>query len=86
MKKLSGNGMKLCDTNCLGCHYAKLSYDGESPICLYILFTGKRRPCPMGEGCTVRKEQLSIGAVWEGAYPEYDHAKIAEKCKRNKKG
>lgn len=76
--------IRLCDKTCYGCHYAELSDDGETPICLYILFTGKRRPCPAGEGCTVRASQLRLGAVWEGAYPEYEREITARRL--GKKG
>ena len=29
-------------------------YRKSNPACVYILDEGRRRPCPAGEGCTVR--------------------------------
>lgn len=40
--------------SCKGCDYAVL-LSGEW-CCDYLSVTGHRRPCPPGEGCTVRKE------------------------------
>ncbi len=44
---------------CEGCRYAVPVYmgDGEELMraCVYILRTGRKRPCPPGEGCTVRE-------------------------------
>ena len=39
---------------CKGCAYA-VSLTGEW-YCDYLLLTGRRRPCPPGKSCTVRKE------------------------------
>ena len=38
---------------CRGCKY--LSSAGCSGCCDYLLITGKRRPCPIGNDCTVRE-------------------------------
>ena len=41
------------DRHCLNCHY----YQGNSEsdmCCCYMLITDMRRPCPPGQGCTVR--------------------------------
>ena len=49
---------KLVDDYCLGCvHRTIMTGVGESktPACGYILNTEQRRPCPPGEGCTVRE-------------------------------
>lgn len=48
-------GSKELDTHdgCEGCAFAVL-LSGEW-YCDYLLMTGHRRPCPPGEGCTVRK-------------------------------
>lgn len=44
---------------CAGCRFASPVYmgDGEELMCacVYILRTGKRRPCPPGPGCLVRE-------------------------------
>lgn len=40
--------------SCEGCAYA-IKLGGEW-YCDYLSMTGRRRPCPPGEGCTVRKE------------------------------
>ena len=37
---------------CVGCIY--VSMDGY-PSCHYIIRTGHMRPCPPGEGCTVKR-------------------------------
>lgn len=41
---------------CRGCHYWKGRSD-DVKTCNYYLWTDHRRPCPPGEGCTVRVEQ-----------------------------
>lgn len=38
---------------CNGCIYAWAASSG--PVCLYILHTRHMRPCPAGEGCTVKE-------------------------------
>ena len=48
--------------HCVGCIYsAKDSGSnvmGESvPVCMYIVKTEHRRPCPPGKGCTVKKTE-----------------------------
>ena len=46
-------------SGCAGCrHYFEAAdpncYRQSIPACVYILDEGRRRPCPAGEGCTVR--------------------------------
>ena len=36
------------------CHYYKTFTTGGMRCCTYLLKTDKRRPCPPGEGCTVK--------------------------------
>ena len=46
-------------TWCRGCAYwadMVRNYDGIAGYCQYILLCRRRRPCPSGPGCTVRKE------------------------------
>lgn len=43
-------GSKYCE----GCAYRKVFTAGSLPYCDYFLMTNKRRPCPGGDGCTVR--------------------------------
>ncbi len=46
---------------CQGCYY----YGGNSDAvkcCSYYLITGIRRPCPAGEGCTVKKTRQQVRA------------------------
>ena len=38
---------------CDGCLYRE-TLNGYGQMCAYILRTGHRRPCPPGEGCTVK--------------------------------
>lgn len=40
--------------SCEGCFYAVLL--SGAWCCDYLLMTGRRRPCPPGEGCTVREK------------------------------
>ena len=60
MHKIRGSTRTHGDTatknhrGCQGCIY----YGGDYyRCCNYILVMGKRRPCPPGKGCTVRKER-----------------------------
>lgn len=41
--------------SCEGCKYAFRPVKGEF-YCDYIGYTGMRRPCPIGPGCTVRDD------------------------------
>ena len=46
----------LIDKHCMGCKY----YAGITEYiyyCSYFMKEDKRRPCPPGKGCTVRKEK-----------------------------
>lgn len=47
----------LARSICTHCRYGRRIDMGENgtmlTACLYILKTGKRRPCPVGEDCTV---------------------------------
>ena len=47
--------IKTVDDYCIGCAYLMRVGDGTN-ACDYIGATEKRRPCPAGTGCTVRKE------------------------------
>lgn len=58
--------MGVCTKYCDACIYRKTITSGVIPYCDYICMTLKRRPCPAGDGCTVRttrrvyrKRQLS---------------------------
>ena len=44
----------MSDVHCCNCYY----YQGGSELdlcCCYILLNGKKRPCPPGKDCTVKK-------------------------------
>lgn len=43
----------MSDTYCEGCFYQK-TFASLGPYCDYLCMAGHRRPCPPGEGCTVR--------------------------------
>lgn len=62
---MNRNGEKLCDATCKDCIY---STDGSSHEynCVYILYIGKRRPCPPGIDCTVKREITTKNRM--GAY------------------
>ena len=46
----------VCDETCEGCmYYAQVNR--LDWFCNYYFKTDKRRPCPAGKGCTVRREK-----------------------------
>ena len=45
--------VKLCDGYCVDCLYC--GFAGGELCCHYIFVENKRRPCPAGGGCTVKK-------------------------------
>ena len=48
----------MVDTSCIGCRHHRVSNKlMNTHACLYILNTGKKRPCPSGKGCTVRESR-----------------------------
>lgn len=46
--------MGVCTKYCDPCTYRKSFTSGTIPYCDYLCMTGKLRPCPAGDGCTVR--------------------------------
>ena len=46
--------MGVCTKYCDACVYRKVFTGGWHPYCDYLCMVGKRRPCPAGDGCTVR--------------------------------
>lgn len=50
-------GIKLCDSYCKGCVFERGRDVSKFPACVYILRTNKRRPCPAGTGCVVRRSR-----------------------------
>ena len=46
--------MAVCTKYCDACVYRKSVTGGWYPYCDYLCMTGKPRPCPAGDGCTVR--------------------------------
>lgn len=44
------------DKHCVGCYFYRCICTGWVG-CHYILLTGKKRPCPPGKDCTVKKER-----------------------------
>lgn len=51
---------------CQGCKY--LGIVGGYGCCLYFDRTSVRRPCPRGEGCTVKDTDKSTGVYRFGSY------------------
>lgn len=47
--------VRTVDAYCTGCVYLGRWQRTGLKCCDYFLITDKRRPCPAGEGCTVRK-------------------------------
>lgn len=43
--------MSICTANCKGCFFHKTFAAVEAGYCDYICMTGRRRPCPAGDGC-----------------------------------
>ena len=46
--------MGVCTKYCDACVYRKVFTGGWHPYCDYLCMVGKPRPCPAGDGCTVR--------------------------------
>ena len=44
----------MAKSNCDNCVYSALLTASNTRCCNYLLVTNKRRPCPAGEGCTVK--------------------------------
>ena len=44
----------VCDKNCSDCHWVSLITGNHYWCCNYLIRTDKKRPCPPGEGCTVK--------------------------------
>ena len=61
------NNIPPRDPACEGCAYARMA--GHWPICAYILAEGRRRPCPAGADCTVKRTEgvvaMSKQADWD---------------------
>ena len=56
---------KLSDENCHDCKYFYGNTDFDV-CCNYIFVTGRRRPCPPGDGCTVKvKRKRRWVSDWE---------------------
>lgn len=58
----------MVDKSCIGCrHYWTANKIMYTNACLYILNTGKARPCPSGKGCTVRESMRKRRSLkWVG--------------------
>ena len=50
--------MGVCTKYCDPCVYRKSFTGGWWPYCDYLCMTGKPRPCPAGDGCTVRVTRM----------------------------
>lgn len=46
----------VCSRHCKGCVYNAEMASIRYGYCNYIFTEKKRRPCPAGKGCTVRKK------------------------------
>ena len=44
----------MSKSNCDNCVYSGVLSASATRICNYIFITNKKRPCPPGEGCTVK--------------------------------
>jgi len=56
--------LKVKRNKCKYCRYSFVSAVVEDnkylPACIYILMTGKRRPCEAGENCVVFERQTNV--------------------------
>ena len=50
--------MGVCTKYCEACVYRKVFTGGWHPYCDYLCMVGKPRPCPAGDGCTVRSTRM----------------------------
>lgn len=76
--------MKMaCNSYCNGCVYKGL-VQGHVPCCNYIFMEDKRRPCPPGEGCTVKmtNREAQRKAAGERKRKALERAKEARAKKR----
>ena len=58
----------LCSRLCRSCVHGSDHTTG-TVTCDYILNTGRRRPCPAGDGCTVYKRGPSLQAALQHTAP-----------------
>lgn len=57
----------MVDEYCIGCEYHWISYAcPEYQACDYIMMTGRKRPCPSGKECTVKKKAKRRRYKWVG--------------------
>ena len=66
--------------HCKGCIYSCLLW-ADWYSCDYIFKTGKRRPCPPGEGCTVKKMRKK-----RRAKREHRNSNLLDSCGVNRVG
>lgn len=65
-----------CDKTCRACVYSQKALIGSAGEywCEYILETKRRRPCPAGKGCTVRRtkgvKKKAGKEAWERKWTE----------------
>ena len=67
-----------CTARCRACGHCYIGFDmalcRSLPACVYILDTGRRRPCPAGDGCTEftplsgaeERRRRAAAAMWRG--------------------
>lgn len=60
---------------CDNCFYCGRIYGRGPRCCLYMLMTFERRPCPPGEGCTVKVERTVNRRKRHMSGPEVQKAK-----------
>lgn len=88
----------MVDDYCKGCYYRIYIPGADCYGCEYLVVTEKRRPCPSGEGCTVRKikdragthnadqrkKALALEGMTEEELAERRERQLAKKRERNK--
>lgn len=68
--------MSECTKRCEKCIYSKKFNSMSLPYCDYLCMTGKIRPCPAGDGCTVRTTRKEDQ---KGEYTPEEKAAFLEK-------
>lgn len=71
MEEKEKGGEDMDKKRCAGCRYAVPIYMGDGDelmtACVYILRTGRRRPCPPGDGCRAfEPAEAAVGAAVMG--------------------
>ena len=76
---------KLCDSYCKNCVFSQNASGDWLKLCTYFLTTGIRRPCPAGDGCTVKETGKKKPHWRKEADKKWKNIKKQKTKKREKK-